>query len=144
MLRFACKVLSKSTAYKSSFVSQNLWLFYVHSKILSILLISNLFSFFFATICKFARLSGWDFLRYVGCKLFQEYGKKAVCGKLNCDYKSGIVVGMTNFYLRTFFESRVFVYKNSKCLLANTIMLNLVQHLTMFSRIPNRVRNDTV
>ena len=68
--------------------------------------------------------------------------KKAVCGKSNCDYKSGIVVGMTNFYLRTFFESRVFVYKNSKCLLAKTIMLNLVQHLTKFSKIPNQVRND--
>ena len=39
----------------------------------------NFTACFFATICKFTRCFDWDFLRYVGCKLFQEYGKKAVC-----------------------------------------------------------------
>ena len=48
------------------------------------------------------------------------------------------------FTYALFFKSRVFVYKNSKCLLANTIMLNLIQHLTKFTKIPNRVRNDEI
>ena len=44
-------------------------------------------------------------------------------GEANCDFKSGIVG--VNFY-------------------ANTVILNLIQHLAKFSKIPNQVRNDTV
>ena len=101
VLRYACKALSKPSAYNHVLFHKTCGYLFLHKNFYQFVNSQIIFVLFCNDIVNLRDCLAGIFLRSVMCKYFHSVlcGKKmALCvGIANCDYISGIVVGMSFF-----------------------------------------------